>query len=148
MKVILLQNVPGVGRADEVKDVADGYARNFLFARHLAVPASTKATSDLMVRHKKADRDAERDLSFQQNLAEKVEGSEIKISEKSSGSGHLYAAVTAKQISTAMKSMGFDVSSDQIVTKPLKESGTYPIKIKFRHGLEAKIFVVIKSIIQ
>ncbi|SRR3989338_8044053 len=143
MKVILLQNVPGLGRADDIKEVAEGYARNFLFTRHLAVPASEKAADDLAVRRKKAAKEAERDLTFQQKLAEKIDGQEIEIKEKASGGGHLYAAVTAVTVAEAMRKAGVRVESGQIVMKPIKESGTFPVKIKFRHGLEANVSVLI-----
>lgn len=143
MKVILLQNVSGVGRADDVKEVADGYARNFLFARHLAVPASEKATKDLAMKHKKAARESERDLSIQQKLAEKIEGQEIELKEKVSEGGHLYAAVTNVKVAMALEKAGYRVDSEQIIMKPLKEAGTFPVKIKFQHGLEATISVLI-----
>lgn len=143
MKVILLQNVPGLGRVDDVKEVADGYARNFLFARHLAVPASQKATNDLLKKHQKATKEAERDLEIQQKLAEKIEGREIELKEKVSEGGHLYAAVTALKVAEVLRKAGFRIDGDQISMKPLKEAGTFPVKIKFRHGLEATILVLI-----
>ncbi|MBI5729470.1 MAG: 50S ribosomal protein L9 [Candidatus Magasanikbacteria bacterium] len=143
MKVILLQNVPGVGRADDIKEVADGYARNFLFARHLAVPASEKATNDLALKHKRVAKEAERDLSLQQKVAEKIEGQEIELKEKVSEAGHLYAAVTAVKVAEALKKAGYQITPEQIIMKPLKEAGTFPVKIKFRHGLEATVSVVI-----
>lgn len=143
MKVILLQNVSGLGRADDIKEVAEGYARNFLFVRHLAVPASEKTTNDLAIKHRKAAKEAERDLTLQQKLAEKIEGQEIELKEKVSDGGHLYAAVTAVKVAEALKKAGYRVEDNQIFMKPLKEIGTFPVKIKFRHGLEATVSVLI-----
>lgn len=143
MKVILLQNVPGMGKMDDIKDVADGYARNFLFPHHLAVPASAKATIELEQKHKRVTRDAENDLLDQQKLAEKMEGFEIEITERASSSGVLYAAVTAQSISKALKKKGFTVEPAQLRMKPFKEAGPHPVKIVFRHGLEAEIIVLI-----
>lgn len=143
MKVILLQNVPGVGRIDEMKDVADGYARNFLFPHHLAVPASAKAASDLEQKHRRAAREAEADLREQQKLAEKLEGFEIEVRERASTSGVLYAAVTAQTVARALQRQGFAVEPNKLSMKPFKEAGSHPVTIKFRHGLEAEIIVLI-----
>lgn len=143
MKVILLQTVAGLGKADEVKDVAEGYARNFLFARHLAVPASTTSTRERDDRLKREAKEAEHELREAQQLAQRVDGQEVELHEKASSSGVLYAAVTEQTIADALKKKGFAVASNQIVMKPLKEAGTHSIKVKFKHGLEAKITVII-----
>ena len=82
MKVILLRSVPGLGDIDDVKEVAEGYARNFLFPKHLAVQASAKASNELVARKKKEVRQAEQDLSEQQNLAQRIDGLELEIKEK------------------------------------------------------------------
>ena len=95
MKVILLQKVSGCGDIDEVKEVADGYARNFLFPRHLAVQASDKSILDVEARHKKQTRMAEEELHENEKLAARVDGVEIELVERANDKGLLYAAVTA-----------------------------------------------------
>ncbi|MBI2444120.1 MAG: 50S ribosomal protein L9 [Candidatus Magasanikbacteria bacterium] len=146
MKVILLQPVAGLGESDEIKEVADGYARNFLFPRHLAVLASEQAVQDLAARQKKAAREAERDLREQQQLAGKVDGEEIEISERASAKGQLYAAVGPARVAQALAERNLPVAPEQIAMKPIKEAGTYPVKIKFRHGLEAEVIVIINTV--
>ncbi len=143
MKVILLQNVPGVGRADDIKEVSGGYARNFLFTRHLAVPASEKSVASLALKHRQADRADEQDLKLQQKLAEKIDGQEIELKEKVSAAGHLYAAVGAAKVAEALKKAGYNIESRQISMPPLKLAGAFPVKIKFPHGLEAAVSVLI-----
>lgn len=145
MKVILIQNVPGLGRINEVKDVADGYARNFLFAKNLAVPATKKIMTDLQAKKTKDVKDHEKDLREQQELAEKLDGWEIELKEKVSGGGSLYAAVGPQKVSEVLSKSGFSVDKNQIVMKPIKEAGEFKVKIKFRHGLEADIIIIVSA---
>ena len=82
MKVILLQKVAGLGETDDVKEVSEGYARNFLFPRHLAVIASGEAMEMVRAVKQKKAKEEERDLKETQNLAAKLEGLEVNIKEK------------------------------------------------------------------
>jgi len=144
MKVILLQNVPGLGKADEVKNVADGYARNFLFPKHLAVQSTAAAIATIEAQKKKKSKDELKDLQKQQSLAEKLDGLEVMFTEKASESGQLYAAVSAAKISEALKKMGYEVDKDLIlINKPIKEAGEFEVAVKLRHGLEAKLDIIV-----
>jgi len=142
MKVILLQNVSGLGKADEVKEAADGYARNFLFPKHLAVLASAKSVADLNAHKEKVVKDNMRDLEREQTLAEKLEGLALSFKEKASASGQLFAAVGAVRVAQALVKLGHDIDKDQIqIGKPIKEAGEYEAVVKLRHGLEAKLSI-------
>ncbi len=141
MKVILLQKVSGLGDVDEIKDVADGYARNFLFPHHKAVQASPNLVASIGAKHKKQAKLAEHDLKEQQTIAGQVDGLEIEIKEKGSEQGVLYAAVSAQKVVDTLKKKGVKVDKDQLVLKPIKNFGSHPVKIKFRHGLEADVVV-------
>lgn len=143
MQVILLEKVTGLGKADEVVEAAEGYARNFLFPRHLAVLASPKATQDLAAKRNKEAREEERDLHEQEQLVEKIDGLELELKEKVSEQGVLYAAVTPVKVVKELGRLGYSVEEKQMVMKPIKEPGSYPIKIKFRHGLEAEVRAII-----
>jgi large subunit ribosomal protein L9 len=144
MKVILLKKVSGLGNADEVKDVADGYARNFLFPKHLAVQASNVAEKNLVARKAKTSRDQEKDLQRSQALAARLDGYEVEIKQKASDKGVLYAAVTAKQVVEKLEALGFAITKSQLsLSKAIKEVGTYPARIKFGHGLEAVISIIV-----
>jgi len=143
MKVILIQNVEGLGKTDDVKEVSDGYARNYLFAKNLAVTATKKILEDLQGRKTKASKNDEIDLREQQSLADRLEGWEVNLKEKANESGLLYAAVGPQKISEALHKAGFNVDKNQITVKPIKEAGEYKAKIKFRHGLEAEITVTV-----
>lgn len=145
MKVILLKDVQGVGKAEEVKDVADGYAHNFLFPRHLAVAASTKAVVDVHARHAKTAKQAERELKDEQKTVERIDGLEIELTEKASDKGVLFAAVTTTTLAAVLEKKGFKITPDQIALKPIKNIGATAVKIKFHHGLEADITVTVNS---
>lgn len=146
MKVILLQKVPGVGEPEEVKDVADGYARNFLFPNHLAVQASSHAVQDITVKKNKRDRLAEEDLRHQETVAEELDGLEIEIKQKVNDRGMLYAAVGAPQIALALEKRDFKIDKKQIVVESIKELGEYKAHIKLPHGLEADIVVLVSPL--
>jgi large subunit ribosomal protein L9 len=145
MKVVLIQNVPGLGKIDEIKEVAEGYARNFLFAKNLAVPATNKALGDIESRQARKVKEYERDLKDQQILAGKIDGWEINITEKASVAGMLFAAVGAQKISDLLKKSGFVIEKNRIIMKPVKEAGEYKAKIKMRHGLEAEITIIVTA---
>ena len=145
MKVILLQNIPGTGERGEVKNVADGFAHNFLFKKGLARVATKEAVTKMEHMAKKKIRLAELDLKDKQKSASKIDGSEIEISGKVSETGTLYAAVTANKIVQEIKNqLGTQVLSKQVRLKnPIKEAGEYNIKISLDHGLEAELRVIV-----
>lgn len=146
MQVILLQKVPSIGNSDDVKEVAEGYARNYLFPRHLAVQASSQALKTLRERQERVHHQAERDLREQQALAARLDGFGLELKERASAKGALYAAVTAAKVADKLLAKGHTVTKDQIQMKPIKEAGIYPVKLKFRHGLEAEIQVIIQPL--
>ena len=146
MQVILVQNVAGLGKIDEIKEVSDGYARNFLFAKNLAVPASAKMLADLETRKNKKVKANEQELHNQQIMAGKLDGLEVELKEKSEKNGALYAAVGPQKLAEALAKLGFKINKDQIIMTPAKEAGEYKAKIKFKHGLEAEVSVLVTKI--
>ena len=146
MKVILLKKVAGVGEIDAVKEVADGYARNFLFPHHLAVPAGEVATREVEQRKKKNIDALTSNLREQQSLASRLDGLEVEISENANDKGVLYAAVTAEKIAAALGKMGYSVKAKQIVAEPLKQVGIFAATVKFGHGLESEIKIIINAL--
>lgn len=136
MKVILLQKVPKIGDIDDIVEVTDGYARNFLFPKHLAVQASPKALNDVKVQKQKKTKESETDLKEQQSLAERLDGLVIDIKEKSSDKGLLYAAIGPVRIIYELKKKGFKVEKSQIEMVPIKSAGDFEVGVHLRHGLE------------
>ncbi|MBI4837001.1 MAG: 50S ribosomal protein L9 [Candidatus Portnoybacteria bacterium] len=143
MKVILLNDIQKLGKKDEVKEVADGFARNFLFPKKLAVAITEGKLKELEFRLEKQRELAEKELGAVQEMVKKIEGLEVEIPVRIDTSGNLYAAVGPKQISQALKGKGFDIQKSQIGLSddPIKEVGEREVVIEFPHGLEAKIRV-------
>jgi large subunit ribosomal protein L9 len=146
MQVILIQNVAGIGKIDEIKEVSEGYARNFLFAKNLAVPATKQMLAGLKIRKNKKVKDHKAELRAEQSVADKLDGFELNLKEKVSAGGSLYAAVGPQKVAEALTHSGFKINKDQIILKPIKETGEYKAKIKFQHGLEAEISVIVTKV--
>ncbi|OWK27038.1 MAG: 50S ribosomal protein L9 [Parcubacteria group bacterium GW2011_GWA2_38_13b] len=142
MKIILLQDVVNLGIKYDVKDVADGYARNFLFPKSLAKLA-TKSDLSNIEKMREMERGKQRkELAEIQNVAKKLEGQKIEIAMKISEDGTFYGSITSANIVSALKKKGFDVKKEQIVLKkPIKEAGVYDVTIKFSNEMEIKIRV-------
>ncbi len=140
MKVILTKDVFKLGKKDEVKEVADGYARNFLFPNDLAQPASEEALAQLEERKKQLAELAEQDLQVTEEAVAALDGQEIEIAVKVDEHGKLYGAVNEARIAKLLKDKGFKVTKKQVkLVEPIKELGDYEITIEFPHGLEAGI---------
>lgn len=146
MKVVLLQEVKGLGKADEIKEVNEGYARNFLFPKHWAVIARDKALKELSDKKLKQSKDAEADLKMQQDLAAKLNGVEIHIKEKASDAGVLYAAIGHAKIMQELGRRGIKIERNQLGNTTIKKAGEFPVKVKLRHGLEAEITVRVETL--
>ena len=145
MKVILVQNVKGLGVTEEIKEVADGYARNFLFPKNLAVPAFKKSISDIKEQNNKKAKDEIKDLQKQQALAEKLENMALEIKAKVSIGNTLYATISPQIIIKELKKKNIEVDKSQIVVDPIKEIGEYKAKIKLRHGIEAELSIIVSK---
>lgn len=145
MKVILLKNVQNLGKQGEIKEVSLGYARNFLIPKGLADTATNELIAQLESRRQKETKRAELDLIKTEELAGRLEGSVVNISSKVTDQGTLYAAVTPAKISSALKTKGFNIFKEQVMTAPIKEVGEHEVVIKLDHGLETKIMVIIEE---
>lgn len=144
MKVILLQDVEGLGKKYELKEVKDGHARNLLLPQKLARPATKEALRWLADQKEIIEKQAEEDLKKSQGLASNLDGLEINISVKVGDEGQLFESINSQKIAEKLKEMGFDVKKSQIkLEDPLKELGEFPVNIVFNHNLEAEIKVIV-----
>jgi len=145
MKVILLKDISGTGKKGEIKDVADGYARNFLLKQKVAEIASPEAISKLKAQEQKRVKLAEMELKEAQKYATRLDGAEVEVKAKANDSGTLYSAVGSTRISEAIKSTyGLKVDPTRInLQNPIKEIGEYSAVVKFGHGLEAEVQVLV-----
>ncbi|NQV00656.1 MAG: 50S ribosomal protein L9 [Parcubacteria group bacterium] len=144
MKVILLKDVEKLGKEGEIKQVADGYARNFLIPKQMAVLA-TKSEMAQAEEQKKIDtQKAEEELALFQGIASQIDGLELEVPVKINEEGKLFGAITANQIAEKLKEKGFKIKKEQVKLKdPIKELGEYEIAIEFPHNLETKIKVIV-----
>ena len=144
MRVILLQDVEKLGKKYEVKEVAQGHARNFLIPKGLARPATEESLKWLESQKEVLREKAEEDLKETQTLATTLDGQEVIIPVKIGEEKQLFEAVTAQKIFEKMKENGFEIKKTQIILEtPIKELGEFPVKIRFTHNLEAEIKVII-----
>jgi large subunit ribosomal protein L9 len=142
MKVILLQDVAGSGKKGEIKEVKDGYARNALFPKGLAIEA-TRANLT-MLEQKKAAVQHKKDLEVAaaEKAAAKMNGKTFKVAAKAGESGKLFGSVTAKDVSAVLKKDGYDVDKRKLTIKDeVKTYGTYEVEAKLCSGVSAKFFI-------
>ncbi|MBI1984793.1 MAG: 50S ribosomal protein L9 [Candidatus Wildermuthbacteria bacterium] len=144
MKVILLQDVENVGKKFELKEVADGHARNFLFPQGLAKQATKEALEWLALQKELLAQKAEGELKLVQEAASKLDDMEITLQMKVGEEGQLFESVNAQKIADRLKELGFEVKKSQIkLEDPIKELGEYPVQLVFDHNLEAEIKLII-----
>ena len=143
MKVIFTQDVKGSGKKGDVKEVADGYARNFLIGKGLAVEATAKNLSDLA--GKKASEQHKADVAKQEAIgaAAKVKGKTVVCKAKAGSGGRLFGAVTAGNIADLISSqLGVKVEKKKVsLNSDIKAFGTYTAEIRFMAGISEKITV-------
>lgn len=144
MRVILLQDVEKVGKKFEIKEVADGYARNFLFARNVAKKATPEVLEWVEMQKELAAQKAEEELKKIQELASDLDDLEVPIAVKVGDEGQLFESINAQKIAERLKEMGYELKKNQIqLEDPISELGEFPVKIVLEHNLEAEIRVII-----
>ena len=142
MKVIFLKNVKGWGEAGEIKEVADGYGRNFLLPNKLALLATEENIRKIKEDEEKLAKVAERDLILTEKIAEQLNGQSIEIIAKSNEEGRFYAAITGSAIVKKLKEKGFTINKNQIIIpEAIKEAGEYQATVVLDHGLEAEVSI-------
>jgi len=144
MKIILLQKIKGTGNIGDIKEVADGYALNFLIPQKLAEPATPANINKLQKKQTELVNKSSQELVSAQKIAQKLAGIVLEIKSHGNNEGKLYSAVSATIIVEKLKQKGFDIETKQInLIKPIKEFGEYSVFVVLNHGLEAEITVVV-----
>ena len=143
MKVILLCDVKGQGKKDQIVEVSDGYARNFLFPQKKAIAADAKATNELKNKEESKQYKINEEKKAASALAARINDSIVEISMEHGADGRLYGSVTAKDIAEALKKMlSVDIDKRKIILKdPIKTSGTHSVEIKLYTDIVAKFTV-------
>ena len=143
MKVILKQEVKGLGKKEDMVNVSDGYARNFLFPRGLAAEASASNINIMKTKKEAEKTKMDRELAQAKELAQKVKDTIVVIKSKSGENGKLFGSITSKDISDKLKS-DFKLEIDKkkiVLPDPIKSLGTTEVEVKLYPGVSAKLTV-------
>lgn len=143
MKIILLEDVKSLGKKDEIVDVSDGYARNYVLPKKLGVEATSKNLNDLKLKKAHEDKVAAEILAQAKELADKMKDESITLSIKVGEGGKTFGSVSSKEIAEAMKSqLGHNIEKKKIVLKePIKSLGTHIVDIKLHTKVTAQMSV-------
>ena len=130
MEIIILESFNKLGKAGDIVNVKDGFARNFLIPQKKAIVANKKNKSDLEKKMSEIEKNNQIKVKEAQDVKSKIEGKTVKIEMESNEEGNLYGAVTQKSIvESVMGSMSIKLSTDSVILKPIKTLGTHEIKI-------------------
>ena len=145
MKVILQQDVKGQGKKGELKEVSDGYARNFLFPKKLAVEATADNINTMKLQEKAKQAQIAKEKAEAKENAEKLKNCTVKISAKAGSNGKLFGAVTSKEISDALAAQfNIEIEKNKIVqAEPIKTYGSFEVKVKLGHEISATLKVMV-----
>lgn len=140
MQVILLRDVPALGRRGEIKDASDGYARNFLLPRGLAAPATAAAVAALAGEKTRREQEQSKQTAVYQASAEKLKNTPIEIKTKIGEKGKAFGSITAAKIRDALVRQGIAVEKEWVVlAEPIKTIGEHSVEIKFPYGVVGKV---------
>ncbi len=147
MKVILLDNIKGVGKKDEVITASDGYARNFLFPKNLAVEANTENMSKLNAKKNSQQFKKNAEKENAEKIKQKLNEIVLVVKVKSGESGKIFGGVTAKEISENLKNQfGIEIDKKKIeVKETIKNLGVFNINVKLFEGVNAGLKVNVVS---
>lgn len=142
MKVILKADVKGQGKAGEMVNVSDGYARNFLFPKGLAVPADAQAVGEFNSKKAAAQHKIDTDKANANEAKKQLDGKTVTIRAKGGSAGKLFGAVTSKEISEAIRTaFGLEIDKRKITSNDIKTYGDYTAEIKLYQGISATVKV-------
>ncbi len=144
MKVVLKQDVKGLGKKGEMVNASDGYARNYLFPRGLAVEANAQVLNELKNKEASEKHKLEVEKEQAKQAAQKLEGKTIKICANAGANGRLFGSVTAKEIAEQIaKDFEIQVDKRKITVEEIKQYGTYSAEVKIYQGISANLYVLV-----
>ncbi len=145
MRVVLLKDVQGLGKKGDIKEVKDGYGRNFLLRNNLAKSLTPQLEKQSAIEKERRDKDVaelkEKSFAFK----EKLEKTKLVFKTKIGEAGQAFGSVTPAKIMNELEKRGIRLEKDQILTEPIKTLGEHKIKIKLPHRVEAVLLIVIES---
>lgn len=147
MKVILLQDVKSLGKKDDVVEVSDGYAKNFLFSKKLGIEATAKNLNDLKLKKANADKIAAQNLADAKEYAKVIETKTVVVKLKAGEGGKTFGSVSSKEISAEAKSQcGLEIDKKKIVlSDAIKTFGTFEVPVKLHPSVTATLKVKVEE---
>ena len=147
MKVILLQDVKGKGKKGQMLEVSDGYARNFMLPKKLAIEATPDAINTMRMNDKATQERIAREKAAALEISKKLRDMTLVVTAKGGGNGRLFGAVTNQEIATALKAKsGIELDKRKIViSDPIKNAGTYTVTCKLGYEISAPLTVKIEE---
>jgi len=147
MKVILLQNIKGTGKKGEIKEVADGYARNFLMKKGLVALATKQILEDVHAKKRKQEKQKVQLSKQQEKTLKQVNGKTIHLTERVNSEGKLYAAVRVEEILQAFQSQ-HSISVDKkciFIEKPIKELGSHSVVFRISSDKQSNFYLIVSQ---
>lgn len=144
MKIILVKDVETLGRAGEIVEVADGFGRNYLIPKELAVVADTRNLK--MLEHQKSMVEAKvnKESEKARSIVEKLEGKEVTLKAKVGDEGKFFGSITSADIADGLNVLGFDVDRKQIILDSvIKSMGEHRVKVRVSSGVSAEVIVTV-----
>lgn len=147
MKIVLLKDVPSIGKAGTVKDISDGYAKNYLLPKGLAVPHGSSANHEVEAKLKAKEAKKAKEIAELTGIAKELDGKSISISSKSGSGGKLFGRITESDISKAVKdTLNIAIDKRKIsLAKPIRQIGRHEAKLKFGHRISCSLIVVVSG---
>ena len=146
MKVVLLQDVKSIGKKDQVVNVSDGYARNFLFPRKLAKEATAGALNDVKTKESAKEHHKQEEIAAAPEIKNKINDKIVTLKAKAGKEGKLFGAVTSKDVAAEIeKQFGVKIDKKKIVMDDIKVFGSYNCNVKVYPEITAKITVKVEE---
>ncbi len=146
MKVVLLKDVKGTGKKGEIKEVADGFAKNFLLKNGMARIADNSAMNENKIQGEAAKYHKQQEIAAAKVLAEKLEGKSVTLKIKCGSNGKTFGSITSKEIADQLQKIGITLDKKKIDLKDaIKSSGTYSVVAKVYPEITAKFTVVVEA---
>ena len=147
MKVILLQDIRGKGKKGQMLEVSDGYARNYMLPRKLAVEATPDAVNTMRMNDKATQERIAREKAEAMEISRKLRGMTLTVTAKGGGAGRLFGSVTNQEIADALEKNGIKLDKRKItIADPIKSVGTYTVTCKLGYEISAPLTVKIEEV--
>jgi len=145
MKVLLIKDVKGLGKAGEIKNAKDGYARNYLIPKGFAKLATPEVIKEWEKEQKKKEEELKAEIEKLNKIKKEIENITLIIKHKLGANGQLYGAITNKEVAEKLKEKDIEIDKKHIEMKQIKSVGEYNVDIKLGHGIHAKLKMIVEG---